>query len=316
VAPSSLQIVASCTDRKRIPTPEALRLRTVRAAGRGDLLTAWWRTLQRHDSPTRPALDLYAGDHWAVIRDLPRVALAAGFDARLWVASAGYGLVPAEAQLHAYGATFIPGHPDSVVERGAGDSLSRQWWTRLMREAGPVASAPRSVTGMVRASPGVKVLVVASPRYIGAMANDLIEAATVLKDPNDLLIVSGEPGLAPDSLRKHWVPSVASLQSAVGGARMSLHARLARRILEEAAKRGLVASEVRDRFIELARAAPPPPRYDRKAADDAEVQRFIAKELKTDPDATHTRLLRMFRSSGRACEQGRFRQLFKQIKDR
>ena len=32
-------------------------------------------------------------------KSLPAVATASGFDAHLWVASAGYGLVPAEAQL-------------------------------------------------------------------------------------------------------------------------------------------------------------------------------------------------------------------------
>jgi hypothetical protein len=168
----------------------------------------------------------------------------------------------------------------------------------------------------VRSEPAAKVLVVASPRYIGAMEDDLVQAASALKDPEGLLLVSGEPGPSHPSLRRHWIPSVASLQPAVGGARTSLHARLARRIVEESVERRLVASEVRRRYVELAQAAPPPKRYDRVPADDDDVRRFVVKELQGNPGATHTRLLRKFRSSGRACEQSRFKLLFQQAKER
>jgi hypothetical protein len=317
VAGPILQIVASCTERKRLPIPDELRLGTLRESHRVDLFAHWWRTLKQHTSPTRAARELYGGDHWTVVCDLPRVASARGFDPRLWVASAGYGLVPEEAQLHAYAATFTSGHADSVTELGYEDpaGAAQRWWSRLTREAGPQASAPRSIKALVRSDPAAKVLVVASPRYIGAMEDDLVQAALALKDPEDLLLVSGEPGPSHPSLRRHWIPSVASLQPAVGGARTSLHARLARRIVEESGERRFVASELRKRFIELAQAAPPPQRYDRTPANDDEVRQFVVKELRANPKATHTRLLRQFRSSGRACEQSRFKLLFQQVKE-
>ena len=47
-------------------------------------------------------------------------------------------------------------------------------------------------------------------------------------------------------------------------------------------------------------------------ADD-EVLRFIHLELKKDPSAKCTRLLRRLRDSGRACEQARFKGLFQEV---
>jgi hypothetical protein len=291
----------------------------VRAEGPGDVFTRWWQALSRHDSPTRAARELYAGDLWTVSMDLVRAAQASGFDARLWVASAGYGLVPAEAQLRAYAATFTPGHADPVVEPGAEGArraprawwdAARAWWARLSREAGPSPNAPRSVADLVRSSPGAKVFVVASPRYLGAMEDDLREASHALADLDDLLLVSSEPGPSDAALREHFIPSVAALQPVVGGARMALHARVGRRILEEAAERGLKVSAVRERLAELTRSAPPLERYDRTPLVDDAVRSYIRHELDAAPGVTHTRLLRKLRSSGRACEQGRFRTLF------
>lgn len=309
-----LHIVASCTDRKRLPVPEALRLGTVRAAAHGDLFKAWWHALQRHNSPTAPAAELYAGAHWTVVRDLPRVALSSGFQAELWVASAGYGLVPASAPIRAYAATFATGHPDAVAAPDEAPAEAAQaWWAKLAGEVGPEPAAPRTLAALARSSPHSRILVVASPRYLAAMEPDLLKAAEALRSPDGLLLVSGEPGPVDDELQQHWIPSVAALQGTLGGARMSLHARLARRILEEAATHGLGVSALRDRFIELARRAGPPPRYDRNPVDDNSVQQFILQQLRTNPKATHTGLLRAFRSSGQACEQGRFRRLFQQV---
>jgi hypothetical protein len=278
-----------------------------------DRFASWWRALGRDRSPTRSAAELYAGDHWTVIRELPELGARAGLAVRLWVASAGYGLVPAEAPLRSYAATFTPGHADSVAVAGTpGRKATREWWQRLGREEGPDASAPRTIAALVRAHPEATFLVVAAPRYVAALEDDLVEALGLLRNHEKLLIVSGMPGPVVEVLRGSWVPSVASLQSSLGGARTSLHARLARRIIAEAGECGLEATAVRERFQELAHRAPPPPRYDRTVVDDDEVRRFVVAQLRENPGATHTRALRDFRSTGHACEQSRFRRIFRE----
>src|SRR5262249_10162047 len=145
---------------------------------------------------------------------------------------------------------------------------------------------------------------------------DLIAALCHLQSKEKLVIVSGMPGPAAEVLHRNWVPSLASLQADLGGARTSLHARLARRILTEAGARGFAATAIRERFQDLARQAPPPPRYDRPAVGDEEVRRFVLEQLRKAPEATHTRLLRDYRESGHACEQGRFRRIFLETQGR
>jgi hypothetical protein len=51
----------------------------------------------------------------------------------------------------------------------------------------------------------------------------------------------------------------------------------------------------------------------RTQATDEEVKSFIRESLQQQPSLKHTKLLRDFRTAGRACEQSRFRSLFLQV---
>ncbi len=309
----TVHIVASCTDRKRLPVPQKLAFSGARD-GRGDHFARWWSALVNDDSATLPAAELYIGAHWSIVRGLPSIAQASGLDARLWVASAGYGLVPADAQLHAYAATFSPGHADSVVDDDLNERVTsaRAWWKRLANVPNPPGRSTRTIAGLARSTPTALLLVVASPRYVVAMEDDLCEAREYLRKPGDLLIVSGSPGPEADALKDCWLHSSAALQPALGGALGSLHARVARRILQDAAKHGLDTKLICTQITELALAQLPVTRPERKLLDDKDVISFIRQELRRDSSATHTRLLRALRDRGRACEQGRFRRLFQQ----
>src|SRR4051794_767517 len=120
----TLHIIASCTDRKRGLVPAALRLRSVRELDVEARARAWWMRLQGAEQATVVAEELYAGDHWQVVRELRVAAGTAGYIPYLWVASAGYGLIPAEAPVCPYSATFTRGHEDSVVRSGSHERSS------------------------------------------------------------------------------------------------------------------------------------------------------------------------------------------------
>ena len=51
-------------------------------------------------------------------------------------------------------------------------------------------------------------------------------------------------------------------------------------------------------------------RTERRRLTDEEVRLFIRERRQAEPGAKHTRLLRLFRENGHACEQRRFRTLF------
>jgi hypothetical protein len=239
---------------------------------------------------------------------------AGHFDLRLWVASAGYGLVPFEALLRHYSATFSAGMPDSVIRRQdlqRGFTL-RHWWNALAGKQGPVPDGPRTLSRVATRNRRAQMMVIGSPAYVSALEGDLVDAVSALGNER-LVIITGDPGPKSKELRASWVPSTARLLTELGGALPSLHARLARRILDEAPKRGLEASELRRRWEAIADRAPLAKRPVRAVSSDSEVKRFSRGGLRASASLTHTRALRDFRAGGRACEQGRFRALFSSI---
>jgi len=135
---SGVHVVVTCSHRKTRPVPAAHHLRAVRGAGISSRLTRWTRCLQESVEPAVPAVELYAGEHWSIAQRLPRAD--AGGGVRLWVCSAGYGLIPADGPIRPYSATFAGTHPDRVPggRRGAA-----AWWAGLADYPAP-GNGPRS----------------------------------------------------------------------------------------------------------------------------------------------------------------------------
>ena len=310
----TVHIIASCTDRKRTEIPSELRLREISMASPFVRAERWWRRLSTHSTETVPAVDLYGGDHWSVAKSLPAVAAASGFDAYLWVASAGYGLVPAEAQLRPYSATFAAGHSDSVflarTDATARSEFTRRWWAHLGEMPGPRRGAPRTVTQLVKGFPNACVLVVGSPDYISAMAADLSSAISRAPHPDRIVIVSRPGGFAKEVLRNHLIPSDARLQRGVGGARTSLHVRVAKKILEEIPQWEFSAAVLRAHYRRVLASSADAPTFDRERLTDEQVERFIRAEVYRTPGLSCTRALRALRDRGQACEQSRFKGIF------
>lgn len=309
-------IIASCADRKRLPVPNGLMLRNVTGRDIEGRTERWCRALYASSSPVLPALDLYIGDHWSVCRQLQKDAMASGFAPALWVVSAGYGLLPASALIHAYSATFACGHQDFVGVRQPNETVdaTQAWWTAL-QTCCPTAAPFRSIAVLAGNHPRAVILFVASPEYVAACTQDLLEARSQLSDPDRLILVTSRGFQAKAPLEDHVVFSDARMQPELGGARTSLNARVASKILREAPKHGLSAGHLRSRFQRLASSSPPLVTYDRKALSDDQVTTFIANSLRRSPGSSCTRLLRQLRDSGGACEQGRFREIFGRVQD-
>jgi hypothetical protein len=157
------------------------------------------------------------------------------------------------------------------------------------------------------------MLIIGSPSYLSALEDDLADAASLMGGTDRLVIISGEPGPRREELRGNWIASAADLLPELGGALPSLHARLARRLLDDAPAHGLDASRLRSRWQQFAARAPRPVRIERAVSTDSQVKSFIRDGLQRMPSLTHTRALRDFRAGGCACEQGRFRELFRSV---
>lgn len=174
---------------------------------------------------------------------------------------------------------------------------------------------PTSVAKLARTTPKAAFVIIASPDYLLALEDDLLSSLTALPDPNQLIIISSYSAALSQPLRDHIVPSVATLQSLVGGALGSLHARVALMILENAHKWELRADTLRTRLIKLAANSPQLRKYDRKRLSDLEINEFIHKVLKRTPQQSCTAALEELRNSGLACEQKRFNEIYWVVKE-
>ena len=310
----TLLIVASCTHTKRLPVPDALQFRRFVGSGPASV-RAWRRALQMSPAPTTPAFEMYSGGFWSVVKHLPEVARRRGFAPRLMVASAGYGLVSAEAQLKPYSATFGRG-PDCIAPVSQDSSerrLSVQgWWRALAQWGGPVGQRhPRHLEAYATANRSSSMLVIASPDYVMAMSEDLLGAAAALRYPERLVIVSSATGF-PAELKTHLVPSVAALQPRLGGALGSLHARTAKDLLT-GTRPHLDVGRLAAKYKRLAAEAAAPSRPRRLPRTDKEVRAFIRRAMVSHGQPACSTLLRSYRNGGSMCEQQRFRQLYDEV---
>ena len=296
-----IRVVVNCSHRKSRPVPDELQLRSVRSEQPSTRVWAWTERLMTSSEPSTSAIDLYAGEHWGIARNLADLNNA-GRTVELWITSAGYGLIPASAQIRPYGATFSPGHLDSVSD-------VKQWWNALSEWRGP-DKGPRTITDLVEDDPNSRVLLTVSASYLYACRTDVIRAIGSSKSGRQLSIISA--GTKEDAAYGSCLlPGDARLQTALGGTRQALNVRILEALLDQ----DIIGHEDMSRTLRrMLEDQPAIPRFDRVSATDAEVANFIRTRLESEPDASYTGLLRDFRSNGRACEQKRFAALFRATK--
>ncbi|MFE2334566.1 hypothetical protein [Streptomyces coelicoflavus] len=290
---NELPIVVTCTDRKASPPAADLQARTLTAANLPQRAEEWAHRLRTTPGPHTPLEDLYRGDQWKRALALTHAASQAGFTPRLYAASAGLGLRPVSSPAPSYAATFLPRHADSVASSSAQTS---QWWDHLQRLDG-THNLPQIAGTAGRA------LVVLSAPYAQAMHHDLLALADTA---TDVVLIGGATDI--EGIRR--VPANAGLRHALGGTLTSLNVRMAASWLEHCTPGRLTDPPAQVRWDDWASQTARPERYDRTPVTNETVIAFIKEAKSTYPDASRTRLLRLFRDKGMACEQKRFADLY------
>ncbi|MER7900081.1 hypothetical protein ABTX62_29190 [Streptomyces sp. NPDC096046] len=290
---NELPIVVTCTDRKTSPPEPGLRVRELPATDIRQRAAEWARRL--HAAPgRRTALgELYQGDQWRRAAALTKAASGAGFTPRLYVASAGLGLQQVSSLAPSYAATFMPRHADSVASSSA---QAVQWWDQLQR-----MEASRHLP-QIAATAG-QALVVLSETYAQAMHNDLVALAAT---GADVVLIGGASDV--DGIVR--MPANAALRQALGGTLTSLNVRMAASWLEHCTPGHLITPTAKERWSTWASQVARTERYVRQPMSDQAVIAFIREMKDRYPDYSRTRLLRLLRDKGMACEQKRFADLY------
>jgi hypothetical protein len=162
---------------------------------------------------------------------------------------------------------------------------------------------------LVRADPAATFLLVLSPPYLRACRDDIVDAAAAVDNADRLIIISvGADRSGP--LADLLVSADGRLQGAFGGSKLSLNVRIAAHVISGAVLSRAAASAA---LADVARIQPAPIVHDRQRLTDTEAGAWIRRAIAADPTASATRLLRLLRDSGLACEQHRFYQMYRDL---
>ena len=114
-------------------------------------------------------------------------------------------------------------------------------------------------------------------------------------------------------LNDYLLRADARLQARVGGAMQSLNVRITRDLLSRFDGRVISRREAQNTYSEL-QAGIEPFRYPkREQRTDGEVLKFLEQATASGACKSKSTALKLFRSSGQACEQSRFARLFDQV---
>jgi hypothetical protein len=289
-------VVVACTDSKTLATPPDRQMRNY-ISDAGDSIERW-RNAVFSGQPRIAAKDLYKGGYWTAVRIAADVV---GWNA-VSIVSAGRGLVRPDDEISAYSATFSAGCADSVP--GAGDPMaSGTWWSRLGGEERLISLIEREKPdGLVCALPA---------SYLRPLEQVLERACGRFSSAR--VAILGEP--KSSSLKSFAVPLDARAVRRVGGT----VGQIASRVLAWAAQSGTLngawdVQAIRTAVKDLVREDDPRLYPSRTPVTDLELRGWIASFIDSAvPSTSASTALRSLRESGRACEEKRFRALFREV---
>jgi hypothetical protein len=289
-----IHIIAGCAARKAVHPDPRLCLRSV-TLKRVENRAAEWVARLAAAKTTHRAIDLYQGEYWQIVKE---VAEHGRF---LWVASAGYGLIPSDRRIASYSATFASGELDSVVPPRGRGCTPRDWWTLLRSFS---AASPQIERDDV-------VVVIASAPYIDAACEDLLDLRRRLSHREQFIVFTSFKGRGDSEwLNEHRVGLPVHARLGLGGTAGTVSARGAAAYLRDGLV-GLSAADV-ERTLREKYAGATIAQLRRRPGSDTAISAWIKKRLR-GTSLSCSAALRLYRDSGYACEQSRFSFLYKSV---
>lgn len=291
-------VVTTCSHRKtrrpkRSATPVSLLRGTQRAVESG------WRGKIRDLPLSVSAEEFYAGRAFGLAVEAARIS-----GARLYVLSAGLGLLPAERPIPVYGLTVSDGHRESIASKVLGEFDAAAWFSRLL--SGPLSDDWRDVA---KRRSG-RVLVALSRPYAEMVGESLSAVPPKMLGRLRIFGASLENSL-PVSLHPAIAPYDERLNVIFPGTRSDFAQRAMLHFTRSIATRPSKGREADFAAVTSAlRNLRLPKTIRRPRLSDEEIVALISKRLRMQSGAA--RMLATLRhDEGVACEQSRFGRLYR-----
>jgi hypothetical protein len=306
-----INVVVTCAARKAEPASAQARVKNLKKRTLKGRFTEWSKRINRNNQKPVKAIDLYRGNSWSIIRKLhghPKH----GKKLRLWIISAGHGLISADSLVAPYAATFADGHPDSVKPSRPQNSTTGDWWNKLIRWRRRERHKVSSISDIAKAFPGQPLLIAISKEYLNATYDDIAEARKLLSSPDKMVIICAGAKKNGDAIN-NFLPCDARFENQFHCCRADLNAWLLDSVVKSYRPSEILVSKLTDRYARKLSKLPKTAHPKRSRFDDQELEAFITLNL-LEGSSSHTKLLKLLRSEGCGCEQKRFRKLFQRVK--
>lgn len=290
-------VVTICTFRKKArptveSTPASLPIDT-----QDKVQAAWIERVQRLPSNVA-AGEIYAGRGFSLAARASEIA-----SAKLYILSAGLGIIAADRKVPLYGLTVSAGHSDSIAARVRGEFDAGAWFSGLQ-------TSPLSDRWVDAVGQGSGRILIALTRPYAQMVGESLAALSPQVLARLRIFGASLASVLPPALHPALAPYDARLEAILPGTRSDFSQRALHHFV------GLVAGDgQQDRHADygavtsaLAKVTPPE-RLRRPRRSDAELLELIAGRLQSQSGVA--RILRALRDEeGVACEQSRFSRLY------
>lgn len=298
-------VITSCTARKRSREPAVSGAQIRRASSVSELALSWVRLAQGWPAVSS-ASDLYGGRSF---RDASAAADSCGGE--LFIVSAGFGLVASAAPLPNYALTIADGEGSIASTLAQFEASAADWWAALCAALG----SPGALVQAIRRKEGAVALLALPSTYLQMVAPELSDlTAHELARLRVFTSPAGARQLEP-RLAECVLPYDDRLNDVKGhaGTRTDFAQRALRHFVEVLHGHRLPLRKGKTAVLrELALRKPPATKV-RVRATDEEICTAIRSFSRSGSHSAST-LLRRLRDERRiACEQGRFRNLWRQV---
>lgn len=260
----------------------------------------------RKEEATVSVDELYTGQSFKIAKKT-----CEALNIEMHVLSAGFGLLDFKQRIPPYNASFSPSK-DKVP------SPSNQWWKKITTNE--YFNFSRSVKDLFKEHPNDIFIICCGREYLFAIKDDLHDAITSLSDTKKQLIVicsdiskmsaAIESNCIKSDSRFKNVPQQIFNNNSITDRTLTTHVGC---VVMKKLVDGSTVNSIINELNELVKDVAPPTKPKRQQQSDEFILNFIERALKDTPNIGCASLLKQYQSQGNACQDTRFRALFKQV---
>lgn len=307
-----INVVVTCAARKTEPAAAQARVKNLKRKTLKGRFMEWSLRMRNNSKKAVKAIDLYRGNSWSIIRKLQEDRKH-GKKLRLWIISAGHGLISADTLVAPYAATFADGHVDSVKPARPHSNAAGDWWKKLIQWRRQARHKVSSISDIAKSYPDEPMVIAISKEYLSATYDDIVDALKRLPSPDKMVIIC-TGAKKNGALADNFLPCDARFENHFRCCRGDLNAYLLESVVKSHGASDISAAKLKARFRRKLDKLPEITPQNRSRLLDRCLEAFITFNLIDHGGGSHTNLLRLLRSEGCACEQKRFRKLFFRVK--